>query len=156
MVRVPPHIFWPAFVVGLLMFNVGMSFTILFMAQSDDGPQIIPDYYTRSIHFEEELQARQAFTNRGWQVQVIPGSPRHTLVVVDVDEMPVVGLTGEVLLKRPHLSEAQSGGELVATELDGVYAFEGDLYEVGRWFADVHLVDGGEFVYVRHEFSLIR
>lgn len=154
MINIPAQFFWPGFVVGLLMLNVSMSFTILYKATSDEGPQVVPDYYQRSVHFEDEIQARMRFQDRGWDVLVSPGIQEHTVTILDGAGEPVEGVSGQVILKRPQSGEPRGSDDLSATSHAGVYTFEGRLQEPGRWYFDLHLEEAGEAIYVRRELLL--
>ena len=67
---IPAKYFWPGFIITLLSIAIVASFTILYFAQSDGGPQVIPDYYEKSAHYDDIYQARQASIELGWQVDV--------------------------------------------------------------------------------------
>lgn len=52
MIQVPPHIFWPGFIIALLLIPIGSGAAIVIAATSDAGPQVIPDYYQKAVEFD--------------------------------------------------------------------------------------------------------
>lgn len=57
--EIPPHIFYPGMVVGILLMSVVAHVVLLVMASSDGGPQVVPDYYEKAANWDE-YQAREA------------------------------------------------------------------------------------------------
>lgn len=56
MVRIPEHIFYPALVVAILLVSVAAHVALIVMASRDGGPQVVPDYYQRGVHWDENPQ----------------------------------------------------------------------------------------------------
>lgn len=56
---VPPHILYPGMVIGILLMSVIAQMTIVYKATSDGGAQVVPDYYEKASHWDDE-QAREA------------------------------------------------------------------------------------------------
>jgi nitrogen fixation protein FixH len=123
---------WPALVVGLLLFNITASMTILYFAQSDGGPEVIPDYYERSVQFNDQMLANQASAATGWSVELELYDVYGELTALDADGQPLVGLEGTVSFYRPERAQALGMAEVVATG-PGEYRFENLAHKGGLW-----------------------
>ncbi|MFU8807053.1 MAG: FixH family protein, partial [Bradymonadaceae bacterium] len=92
----PPHILYPGMVLGLLAMSLTTSFSILFFAGSDGGPQIERSYYERSVSWDADQKARGAAERLGWLVDL---DSSGSLRVVGPEEQPVLGLAGTVVTR---------------------------------------------------------
>lgn len=142
---IPAHIFWPGLIIALLLSSVGWSATILMAAQSDGGPQVIPDYYQRSVDFEQEIQARRTWQNLGWTVDVEHSESMSELVVVDADGEPVADLEGSLVFRRPSLALPIGASNLIESQDEpGRYRFDDLADAIGLWDLELELQRGGE------------
>ena len=137
---------WPALVVGLLLFNITASMTILYFAKSDGGPEIIPDYYEQSVNFNDQMLATEASAKTGWSVEVSLGDEFGELIVVDADGQPLVDLEGTITFYRPERAQAQGMAKLSASS-PGHYRFQNIAHKSGLWDLAVEL-QGTEGVYI--------
>lgn len=137
--RIPPNIFWPGLIIALLSLSIVASFAGLYFAQSDGGPQIVPDHYEKSVNYEEEYRARRAAIELGWQVDVRLEDDGGTLQVVDEDDTPVEQLEGHVTFHRPDIAEPIDIVELADTGEPGRYHFEDVTDRPGYWDLAVEL-----------------
>ncbi len=95
--------FWPAAVIGLILFGMTMTFGLLFASRVDGGPEVIPDYYDKAVAWDEAAAARAASDSLGWTARVertAEGTLR--LVLLNQDGEPVTGARGTLTLTRPH------------------------------------------------------
>ena len=145
---IPANIFWPGFIFALLTMAIGASFTILYFAQSDGGPQVIPDYYERSVNFDELHRARQASRALGWSTEIELYGSHGELTVTSGDDAPVDGAAGTLTFFRPSQAEPVATVQLVeSTEHPGVYHFD-DIAEFGGiWDLDI-AIERGEDHYI--------
>ena len=142
---IPADIFWPGFIISLLTIAITASFTILFFAQSGDGPQVIPDYYERSVSFDDVYQARQASRALGWSVDVELHASHGELVVEDADGAPVDGAVGALTYFRPSLAEPVATVDLIeVSDAPGTYHFESVDDLAGSWNLDIALERGDD------------
>jgi nitrogen fixation protein FixH len=138
MVRIPPHILYPGLVICLLIFNVSMGITILTAARSDGGAQVVDDYYQKAVNWDEIQALRQQSKALGWkldlEVQVgteLADKLGH-LRIVDAEGQPVSGLTAEVMVRRPNLTEPVAVVQLQELEA-GHYVFPNHVADPGIW-----------------------
>lgn len=121
------------------------TFGVLIASQSDGGPQVIDRYYQQAVAWDSTAAVRQASRDLGWAVDVTRGAVDGRTVldvrVTDRDGLPVTGLTGELLLRRP-----QSAGVLERLRLDAAPATMLRAYPSvsgrGLWDIDVELQRG--------------
>ena len=142
---IPARYFWPGFIIALLSLSITVSFTVLYFATSDGGPQVIPDYYEKSVTYDDIYRARQAAIELGWEVDVELEGHRGKLRVVDRQGEPVEGGEGTVTFYRPSLAEPVATVELIERgDEPGVYEFEdvADLH--GYWDLDIDVERGDE------------
>ena len=134
MIRIPSRFIWPSLIIFFLIFNVGWSMTLLFAAKSDGGAQIVPDYYQRSVDFEQELEARQRARSRGWELDASLQADYGLLRLRDTDDQAVEGVEGVVAFSRPFLTEPIATVALQADPaLPGAYRFDNIADQAGLW-----------------------
>lgn len=153
MPKIPARILYPGMVIGLLTMSVGFVVTTVVAAHSDGGPQVVENYYQKSVNYEEIKALREAAESTGWSVEVEnlaeAGGGQPLLVdVVDKKGRPVTGLEGTLELRRPELAAAVGASKL--TPVDG----EPGRYEAGvapgrRGLWDIEIkVDKGSATYL--------
>ena len=60
---------WPLAIGGLLIGNV-IAMVILAVVANDGGTQVIPAYYDRAAHFDDEMSRASASRALGWHAEV--------------------------------------------------------------------------------------
>ena len=137
MIRIPEKYFWPGLVITLLLSSVVWWVGMLFVAKSGGGPQIVDDYYQKSVDWEETEALRQAAKNSGWDVELdwsVGGGERLGLYVVDRHGEPVDGLDGSVELYRPERAGAVDTGSLESVDgQPGRYVVDVAATRAGLW-----------------------
>lgn len=68
--RIPPHIFWPGMVFAILGMSVIANVVLIVNATSDGGPQIVPDYYSKAVHWDEARGEEAKVADLGWDTTV--------------------------------------------------------------------------------------
>lgn len=122
MPRIPAKYFYPGLVIALLLMSVGFVTTTVIAAHSDGGPQVVEDYYQKSVDYEQTQELRSAADNTGWRVEFTNfakagGGQPLVIEVTDKKGQPVSGLEGSLELRRPELAAAVGTSEL--TPVDG-------------------------------------
>ena len=108
--RIPEKYFWPGLIVSILGMSVLVQAYLVYRATSDNGPQVLDDYYTKETQYDETVAAKQASSRLGWSAEVTlldanEPSRRHVQVIIsDMDGTPLSGLTGSVELRSPALA----------------------------------------------------
>lgn len=96
---------WPFAIAGLLAVNVIAAATLAVLANRG-GAQVIPDYYAKASHYDDELSRSAASQALGWRVDVALIGGRVDATVTDAAGKPIevarVRLTG---YQRAHASE---------------------------------------------------
>jgi nitrogen fixation protein FixH len=143
MPQIPAHIFWPGLIITFLLFSVGSSTAILLAAHSDEGPQVIPDYYARSVNFDQEQEGRYEARDLGWTLDITldaPNAGRGELHILDQDGDAVENLEGTIGFGRPSLAEETERARLTPDdERPGIYLFPNLADTSGLWDLGVEL-----------------
>lgn len=96
---------WLLAIVGLLVGNV-VAMVILAVAANRAGAQVIPDYYTKATHYDDELARSSSSQALGWRVDVVVAGDALEATVVDSSGAPIsdatVHLTG---YQRAHAAD---------------------------------------------------
>ncbi|MEO7735024.1 MAG: FixH family protein [Kofleriaceae bacterium] len=96
---------WPFAVVGLLAVNVVAAVTLAVLANRG-GAQVIPDYYAKATHYDDELSRSATSRALGWRVDVTLTGRRVEATVADAAGQPIeaarVRITG---YQRAHASD---------------------------------------------------
>lgn len=148
MINIPPRIFYPGLIVGLLSLSIAMSVGGLYFAMSDGGPEIVPDHYEKSVEYDDFYEARRASIELGWDVEIELDGDRGDLRVVDDDGAPVSDLEGSLTFHRPEKAEPVASVPVAeAPDEPGFYRFDDETDRPGTWDLDVELQRGDD-VYV--------
>ena len=96
---------WPFAIVGLLAVNVIAAATLAVLANRG-AAQVIPDYYAKATHYDDELARSVASRALGWRVEVTIVGGRVDATLSDAAGAPIeaarVRITG---YQRAHASE---------------------------------------------------
>jgi nitrogen fixation protein FixH len=150
---IPPHIFWPGFVIALLMISITSGVITIVAAQSNGGPQIISSYSTETASDRADLRRQHARNRRlGWSVDVHATSPVAegtqapvTIEVRDDRGAPLSNVTGTVELRRPSIAGAIAKARLRPIEGEpGVYRVQFPLDRPGLWDFSLRLERGDD------------
>lgn len=107
---VPPHVAWPAAIVGLLLTSVGVSATVVVASRSDGGAEVVERPYTDGSDLDTLAAARLSSDALGWTLgatsRPTPDAPDArtrtvALRITDAADVPVEGLRGRATLARP-------------------------------------------------------
>ncbi len=119
MFGIPDKYFWPGLIITLLASSVIWWVGMLFVAKSGDGPQVVENYYQRSVDHEDVTAARRAAVEVGWKLDVDWSTQQDQgvrLHVVDQSGEPVEGIEGSVELRRPEIAGAFGRSQLEPVE----------------------------------------
>ena len=136
--RIPDHILFPGMIISLLIFSTTMGLTILFVARSGNGAQVVDGYYDKALAWDENRALRQESEAMGWtlnlDVQVTEDLNHRIghLRIEDARGVPLTGLRAQITLRRPNLSEAIAVVDLQELE-DGHYVFPNHVDTAGIW-----------------------
>jgi nitrogen fixation protein FixH len=108
--RIPPHILWPGIVIALFVAGAVSTFSMVWVAASDGGAQVVDNYYEKAVDWDRTAARYEASRALAWHVNlgVSPSSDGQTreLLVAITDSLgvPVSGLTGTIRLSRPQFT----------------------------------------------------
>ena len=138
-----PEFVWPAAVVSLLLFGVGLTFGVLYFARSDGGAQVIGDYYRQGVAWDSVAAVRDRAAQLGWQVQVTisaqPGSDGRRTVETTVTDSTGAGIEGlrlEIRLFSPAIDRPVASTGAVDEGL-GRYRTALQIDRPGLWDIEV-------------------
>lgn len=138
MKRIPDHILFPGMIISLLIFSTTMGLTILFVAKSGDGAQVIDGYYDKALAWDDSRALRQESEAKGWVLNLdvhVTEDTTHKighLRIADQNGDPVTGLSAQITLRRPNLTDAVAVVELQELE-EGHYVFPNHVGTAGIW-----------------------
>lgn len=135
MAKVPAHILYPGIVLALLGLSITTCFRLVMASQSDAGPQVVSDYYQRSLGWDAIAAKRTASAALGWTITLrLEGDEEGQIIITDSAQTPVSGLDASIALRRPQLAEAISTTALVPVQdAPGVYRFAHPTVTAGLW-----------------------
>ncbi len=130
---------WPLIIFGLLGSQMLIWFVMLFIALSDPTVAVEPDYYRKSLNWNDTIQQRADNQRLGWTIEFEIVEPttvgeNRTLrcQLINIDGAPLEGaqITIEAFARarannRLHLSMSEAG--------KGWYETTGDLRRDGLW-----------------------
>jgi nitrogen fixation protein FixH len=97
---------WLLAITGLLAANV-VAMGILAVVACHDGAQVIPDYYARAAHYDDELASSSRSQALGWHVEVSVAGDAIDATVIDAAGAPIDGAEVRVTgYQRAHASDA--------------------------------------------------
>ena len=92
---VTPRLTWVIAIVGMLGANV-VAMTILAVVASDGGTQVIPAYYDKAAHYDDELDRAEVSRALGWHAGAVMSGGAIEVVVLDAAGQPIDGATVRV------------------------------------------------------------
>ncbi len=99
----PRHPRWPWIIIALLGGHVVLMSIAVTMAERDKHFAVVPDYYQKAVHWDQEQDQLRASHDLGWRVQILPastidptGQRRVTFFVTDKDSKPIDNAVVEV------------------------------------------------------------
>lgn len=148
--RIPPHVFWPGLVVGLLCVSFTAAIITVVAAVSDPSFSVEEDYYDKALRWDEH-RAQQAHNEAlGWSAQVALGRPdalgKRALMVTLVDGAgaPIEGaVVVASYFHRANKPDEQTTA-LAPTGTAGEYAAPADVARAGLWDISLTVTARGE------------
>src|ERR1043165_7124993 len=96
---------WLLAIAGLLVANV-IAMVTLAVAANRGGAQIIPDYYTKATHYDDELDSSSRSRALGWRIEIAVAGGVIDATLVDASGAPITGATVRITgYQRAHASE---------------------------------------------------
>lgn len=99
------HWKWLSAIAGLLAANV-IAMVILAVVASRGGAQVIPDYYARATHHDDEQASSSRSLALGWRVDVSVAGAVINASVADASGAPITGAAVHITgYQRAHASD---------------------------------------------------
>jgi nitrogen fixation protein FixH len=96
---------WAVAIVGLLAVNVIAAVTLAVLANRG-AAQVIPDYYAKAAHYDDELARSAASQALGWRIDVMVQGGAIDAAVIDAEGRPIEGAQVRVTgYQRAHAAE---------------------------------------------------
>ncbi|GAA4468263.1 FixH family protein [Novipirellula rosea] len=133
---------WGGLVVGLLTLQVAVGVIAIMLATGDPSAAVLPDYYQKSLDWDNQRSSETASHELGWKIALvpIPGQHNATLqgVLTDADGEPVRIASGTVHMYhyaraadvKTFSIQANSNGVVVAEDcfpVDGLWQIDIDV-----------------------------
>ena len=145
MKRIPPHIAWPATIIGLLLLGMVWSFGVVAASLVDGGAQVVDNYYARAITWDKDAEVRKKSDALMWDISIelISSDDRESPHAVNISIQdrhgePVSDLVGTVRVFRPHQADVVTAPELTPVPgTPGVYNQPLPMAGPGLWDFDI-------------------
>lgn len=144
---------WGSFVVGMLGFQVALGVFAITVATSDPTVAVVPDYYARSLEWDETQRLKRESEQLGWTVRLVdsqqPKFPGAKAIEVRDSENRLVPLaSGTVILYR-HARASQPLEVKLSATVNGVIQIPKPLNHPGLWELELDLESkqGERFLY---------
>lgn len=150
---------WGGFVTAFLILQLVIGGAAFYLASGDPSVAVVPDYHTRAIHWDEEMQRRRASDSLGWQFTVDWSAvPSVSVTCLDRQGQAVQDGRGSVRYyhhtraaepRRSPLTEAAQGRYQVDLALDrpGLWTVQWQLQrgeqEAFSWEQEIELLGDG-------------
>lgn len=96
---------WLLAIVGLLAANTVAMLTLA-VAANRDGAQVIPDYYARATHYDDELDRASRSRALGWRVDLAVAGDAIDATLADASGAPINGARVRITgYHRAHAAE---------------------------------------------------
>lgn len=144
-----PEFLWPAAVVALLLSGMVLTFSVLYLARSDGGAQVIDRYYRAAVAWDSVAEARSGLERAGLAVDIAIGPDSGglrevTVRVADSTGVHAAGLALRIEVFSPSLSQAVASADLV--DAGSEYRASLRLGDPGLWdFELTGQLDGKPF-----------
>jgi nitrogen fixation protein FixH len=101
-----PHRKWLVAITGLLGANM-IAMVVLAVVANNGTNQVIPDYYARAVHYDEELARSTVSQALGWHVEVTMAGGAVDMTLRDAAGHAIDGAQVRITgYQRAHASEA--------------------------------------------------
>jgi nitrogen fixation protein FixH len=136
---------WLIAVGGLLAANM-VAMIVLLVVAHRDGAQVIPDYYARATHYDDELTSSSRSLALGWRLDVSVAGDAIDASVVDASGAPITGAAVHVTgYQRAHASDVVD----IALAATGGGHYRGAMPARRGWYDLVARVDARGVRYTR-------
>ena len=141
-----PHVRWIVAIVGLLAANVA-AMIILTVVANRGKSQVIPAYYDKAAHYDDELDRRAASAALGWRAEVAMAAGAIDVTVSDAAGHAVDGAKVRVTgYQRAHADEPVDVVLLAA----GAGHYRGGVRERRGWHDLVVVAEQGSARFTQH------
>ncbi|HEX7837108.1 MAG TPA: FixH family protein [Kofleriaceae bacterium] len=141
-----PRVKWILAIIALLAGNV-VAMIVLAVVASDGATQVIPAYYDKAAHFDDEIDRATASRALGWHAEVAIAGGAIDVTVSDAAGRAVDGARVRITgYQRAHASEPLD----VVLATIGAGRYRGDVRERRGWHDLIVAADRGGAHYVQH------
>lgn len=157
--KLPAHVAWPGFVVGLLTMSLTFVTITVVAAVGDPSFAVHEDYYERAINWDRHVDQQRRNEALGWSVglSLSPGEP--TGVRLLLSDRAGAGLEGASIAGECfHQARAAEvrGMEFAPAGRPGLYEAPVLLDRPGRWRIRLRIEVGGEAFTDEQTLELVR
>ena len=141
-----PKLRWIVAIVGLLVGNV-IAMVVLAVVANDGTTQVIPAYYDRAAHYDDELDRASASRELGWHAEVAIAAGAIDVTVSDAAGRAIDGARVRITgYQRAHASETL---DLELSTAGGGH-YRGELRERRGWHDLTVAAERGAARYFQH------
>jgi hypothetical protein len=146
----PPHLRWPALIIGALVVHVVVSLLTVVVALSNPSYAVEEDYYQKGLAWDARRAQERHNLELGWQLDfevtrppTAGSDPQLVVHLADRDGLPLDGARIAVAAFHNARADQILRGELAATGAGG-YACPLAMRRAGRWELRFTVDRGGE------------
>jgi len=141
-----PRLTWMFAIVGLLAANV-VAMVILAVVANNGGTQVIPEYYDKAAHYDDEMARSSASQALGWHAEVAMVSGALDVTVSDGAGRAIDGAQVRITgYQRAHASDSLD----VVLAAIGAGRYHGNVRERHGWHDLTVIADLGAAHYMQH------
>ncbi len=147
--KIPAHVVWPGFVIGLLGMSATLITITVIAAVSDPSFAVEANYHEKALRWDEHVEQQRTNAELGWQVDVelgaIPESEEPAMIVrlTDGSGEPLVGATIEATYFHYAAAKNVQALGFHETKEPGVYAAPALLNRSGLWQFQMSVASAG-------------
>ena len=141
-----PRKAWAIAIVGLLGVNV-VAMVILAVVANDGGTQVIPAYYDKAAHYDDEIDRARVSRALGWHAGVVMAGGAIEVVLSDAAGHAIDGATLRVT--GYHRVHAADPFDVVLAKAGGG-RYRGDVRDRPGWHDLTVVADRAGVRYLQH------
>lgn len=137
---IPPHVLWPAIVIGFLAASLTVCGLTVFFAISDPSFAVEEDYYEKALQWDDQAAQNRVNEALGWTARAsLSAGESHrdadtiSLSLRDENGEPIRNATIAATVFHPARSADRH--EVVFEFRDGIYIGSGQFERAGNWRA---------------------
>ncbi|TWT82665.1 FixH [Planctomycetes bacterium CA13] len=150
---------WGGFVVGLLTLQVIVGVVAIILATNDPSAAVLPDYYDKALHWDNQKEAEAASRELGWKFTLLAMQEGDKTGIQgqlkDGDGSPISIASGTLELYH-HSRASQIDKITLPPSSQGTFGISGCLPQDGLWQANLDVTDANGKRFVNSQVMMVK